>query len=572
MDTKKLLKKKGVLVATAFVAGVIVTLLATQASNSRVPLGASLVDPGERIALITNTNQNSDEYFQGNGFYPWNDMRYRYAGLPESVASYIFKNVDGGDYSVWVTYGKRVSYIRNYLASSMPITVNNGSESFTHSINLKADWDAHRSDPDWQDQWVRVGDGNVSVVDGDTLTVSFSNKGNEGTSFPMLGHAIIRYEGGGGGEGEGSVCGDGIVDSVEECDDGNDDPGDGCNSACREVAEHDKIQYTATTWEISDSPDPEKFDLNFNFILYSRSPLPAEGYKISIMDTVTGWSEELVTDVQPTGVDKIAYTKKGLLMNQSYSIEIYANDQFRETIEVIATACGNGTVDEDEECDDGNQNNNDSCTNSCHVCGDYLLKEGEKCTKDKISMLLDVNEDGKISVHEPPMMIERIIGMMEEVLDSGDGTQLDSKYDVNFDGQITPLDLLSLISFNQYDENLVRLREIFSMVDADQDGHVSPVECLYAERSVDADVIREVVTDFDYDNDVEHLRNAFDQDGNGFVTSSEADLAIARLLFIVNNNSGSYDSKFDMDDNGRLTPLDILMLVGARNEYVNISE
>ncbi|KAG7368109.1 cold-active serine alkaline protease [Nitzschia inconspicua] len=44
-------------------------------------------------------------------------------------------------------------------------------------------------------------------------------------------------------------------------------------------------------------------------------------------------------------------------------------------------SCGNGILEDIEECDDGNQNNNDSCTNECKiaVCGDGIVGPGEQC-------------------------------------------------------------------------------------------------------------------------------------------------------------------------------------------------
>lgn len=38
--------------------------------------------------------------------------------------------------------------------------------------------------------------------------------------------------------------------------------------------------------------------------------------------------------------------------------------------------CGNGVVDPGEACDDGNQYNNDECTNVCTLtrCGDGILQ------------------------------------------------------------------------------------------------------------------------------------------------------------------------------------------------------
>ena len=44
--------------------------------------------------------------------------------------------------------------------------------------------------------------------------------------------------------------------------------------------------------------------------------------------------------------------------------------------------CGNGIVDNGEQCDDGNQNNNDACNNDCttNVCGDGVIEDGvEEC-------------------------------------------------------------------------------------------------------------------------------------------------------------------------------------------------
>jgi cysteine-rich repeat protein len=43
--------------------------------------------------------------------------------------------------------------------------------------------------------------------------------------------------------------------------------------------------------------------------------------------------------------------------------------------------CGNGIIEGDEACDDGNLVNNDGCTNLCMLpaCGDWLVQPGESC-------------------------------------------------------------------------------------------------------------------------------------------------------------------------------------------------
>jgi cysteine-rich repeat protein len=47
-------------------------------------------------------------------------------------------------------------------------------------------------------------------------------------------------------------------------------------------------------------------------------------------------------------------------------------------------SCGDGTVDEGEECDDGNEQSGDGCSATCErekvpCCGDGILDAGEKC-------------------------------------------------------------------------------------------------------------------------------------------------------------------------------------------------
>ncbi|MFO7181492.1 MAG: hypothetical protein DIU78_022500, partial [Pseudomonadota bacterium] len=48
--------------------------------------------------------------------------------------------------------------------------------------------------------------------------------------------------------------------------------------------------------------------------------------------------------------------------------------------------CGNGKLEEGEECDDGNADNGDDCLSSCReaTCGDGFVREGvEECDDGK---------------------------------------------------------------------------------------------------------------------------------------------------------------------------------------------
>ncbi len=74
------------------------------------------------------------------------------------------------------------------------------------------------------------------------------------------------------------------------------------------------------------------------------------------------------------GLADMAFTSDGSRLRIGYGDSIY---------EVVTTNCGNGQVDEGEDCDDGNTSGGDSCPAYCvlfpRVCGDGLLAFGEEC-------------------------------------------------------------------------------------------------------------------------------------------------------------------------------------------------
>ena len=49
--------------------------------------------------------------------------------------------------------------------------------------------------------------------------------------------------------------------------------------------------------------------------------------------------------------------------------------------ENVNTNCGNDVIDDNEQCDDGNQNSNDGCSSSCKIeqCGDGIVQTSEEC-------------------------------------------------------------------------------------------------------------------------------------------------------------------------------------------------
>jgi cysteine-rich repeat protein len=142
----------------------------------------------------------------------------------------------------------------------------------------------------------------------------------------------IGCGGGGGDDGDdggidappAAVCGNGAVETGEECDDGNTAPGDGCDASCDR------------------EPPPNCGDGNVDY---------ADGEECDDGNTAPG-----------DGCDDTC------------------------AIEVAAT-CGNGALDlaAGEECDDGNIAPGDGCSASCQLeavgatCGDATMDTGEAC-------------------------------------------------------------------------------------------------------------------------------------------------------------------------------------------------
>ncbi|EYF04947.1 Hypothetical protein CAP_3758 [Chondromyces apiculatus DSM 436] len=82
--------------------------------------------------------------------------------------------------------------------------------------------------------------------------------------------------GGAGGAGGGSVCGNGIVEPTEACDDGNDDPGDRCDDClvqCRQ-GEH--------KWEDNDHCYGEFTAQKINYEAAKQVCLSQGGYLVSL--------------------------------------------------------------------------------------------------------------------------------------------------------------------------------------------------------------------------------------------------------------------------------------------------
>jgi cysteine-rich repeat protein/predicted outer membrane repeat protein len=81
------------------------------------------------------------------------------------------------------------------------------------------------------------------------------------------------------------------------------------------------------------------------------------------------------------------------LVNGVNVIAVRASDSYgicqRMCVEALIDFCGNGILDPGEECDDGNRNPSDGCTNACTICGNHIVTSPEACDDGNL-----INGDG----------------------------------------------------------------------------------------------------------------------------------------------------------------------------------
>lgn len=142
------------------------------------------------------------------------------------------------------------------------------------------------------------------------------------------------------------LCGNGVVDGTEECDDGNENPLDGCQNDCKKPLCGDGIVQKGEECDDKNAVND---------------------------DACT------VTCARPRCGDGIV--QKGEACDSGLS-NANAKDACRTTC--VKPVCGDGILDGGEECDNGGQNADavpDACRTTCKraKCGDRVQDAGEYC-------------------------------------------------------------------------------------------------------------------------------------------------------------------------------------------------
>ena len=165
-------------------------------------------------------------------------------------------------------------------------------------------------------------------------------------------------------------CGDLTVSSLEECDDGNREDGDGCTRACKRERCGDGIIQGAEECDDGNTLNND------------------------------GCSSTCYFEVCGDGVVQIG--------EQCDDGNLIDGDGCSSTCNV--ERCGDGIIQGREECDDGNTNNDDGCSAACQIekCRDGVIQGSEQCDDSNLidgdgcssTCLVENCGDGIVQPHE----------------------------------------------------------------------------------------------------------------------------------------------------------------------------
>ena len=215
----------------------------------------------------------------------------------------------------------------------------------------------------------------------------------------------IGGTGGSGGTGGTEVpdglCGNGLQEGEEECDDANQDNTDGCLDTCRKATCGDGF--------IREWGDPKDLEECDGGVANSNTEPNAcrENCKFAhcgdgVIDDGEVCDDGEANSATEPGACRPAGTPNGFACKPG--------------------GCGDGVLDPGEACDDGNDDDDDSCRNNCSVprCGDGILDAGELCDDGN-----DFDNDACTNACKPAACGDGIIGP-GELCDDGNSISTDN--------------------------------------------------------------------------------------------------------------------------------------------------
>jgi cysteine-rich repeat protein len=194
--------------------------------------------------------------------------------------------------------------------------------------------------------------------------------------------AALMTAGCGGKSSTGAVCGDGVIEGNEVCDDGNTIDGDGCSSTCT-VEGAECGNGIIETGEECDDANTDNGDGCSSVCSLEVAPgcgngvvEIGEGCDDGNTDSCDGCSATCSLELCGNGLTECdEECDDGNTTN---------GDGCDADCMVETGGCGNGTIDAGEECDDGNTVSGDGCDSDCMLevmpgCGNGVVEVGEEC-------------------------------------------------------------------------------------------------------------------------------------------------------------------------------------------------
>jgi fibro-slime domain-containing protein len=152
------------------------------------------------------------------------------------------------------------------------------------------------------------------------------------------------------------ICGDGVIEGAETCDDGNMTNGDGCSSTCQ------KEPNATCPTDSKGNPAPGMCSKATcgNGVVESGESCDCGNDPTKLPSGCTGPNGLFNGD--GTGCSKTC-TKEPTCRSSSNS----CGAGTMSTTGACSTSCGNGNIEAGEDCDDGNQADGDGCSHDCKV-------------------------------------------------------------------------------------------------------------------------------------------------------------------------------------------------------------
>ncbi len=215
-----------------------------------------------------------------------------------------------------------------------------------------------------------------------------------------------------------SNCGNGTIDAGEQCDDGNTTNGDGCNQYCQNEVNINRTQGIcgdgtvnqdeqcddgnntngdgcSSTCQLENSSSCGNGTVDAGEQCDDGNTTNGDGCNQYCQNEAKIESNTIQENVT-LGASTTNYCdgetgRNNLIQNHNWTI----NDNGKDcTNPCPAPVCGDGHVDPGEECDDGNTINGDGCSSTCTieqnpVCGNGIVENGEQCDDGN-----NINGDG----------------------------------------------------------------------------------------------------------------------------------------------------------------------------------